>query len=233
MSVKDRILDFVARFPGRDDDEIASALSIRPRQTVNLACRELMKADRVERRVGPRGKIANYPTGSATSSNSTAGGKADFLDELDRAFDWYWEGNVCASVTSFLRENGWTITGVADTKSKQRGPDVVAVRKGQSFIVEAKGFPSTNYRDERRAAERKPTPPTNQAQHWYAQAILKALRLQHAHPDAVVGIALPDFPRYRALFAETTTAFTTLGIMMLFVSESSAVEVVGPAKLHR
>lgn len=69
-----RILAFVTRFPGRDDDEISKALAIQPRQTVNQICRELAAAGRLRREPGPLGKIANYPTatGSAAPSPRTA-----------------------------------------------------------------------------------------------------------------------------------------------------------------
>jgi hypothetical protein len=67
---QDRILDFVLRFPGRDDDEIARVLSISPRQTVNIICRRLVERGRMQRRVGSSGKIANFP-GSAPPSAVT------------------------------------------------------------------------------------------------------------------------------------------------------------------
>jgi DNA-binding MarR family transcriptional regulator len=57
-----RILDFVRRFPGRDDDQISSALRISPRQTVNIICRDLEANGLVTRRRGANGKILNSPT---------------------------------------------------------------------------------------------------------------------------------------------------------------------------
>lgn len=60
----DRILDFVRRFPGRDDDEIAKALGIQPRQTVNLNCRRLEQRGYIERRPGSTGKVGNFLPGS-------------------------------------------------------------------------------------------------------------------------------------------------------------------------
>lgn len=39
MGHRETVLDFVSRFPGRDDDEIAQALHIQRRQTVNRICR--------------------------------------------------------------------------------------------------------------------------------------------------------------------------------------------------
>lgn len=227
LSLRERIFEFIARFPGRDDDEIAEALSIQPRQTVNQACRSLAQAGRLLRKPGPKGKIANYPARAFSASSSTDD-KAVEMDASNANFDWYWEGNVCSALATFLRENGWVITAVADTLSKQRGPDIVAVREHQKLIMEVKGFPPSTYRDTRRAAEQKRTAPTIQAQHWYAQAILKALRLQHEHPEALVGIALPDFPRYRNLFSETRDAFVKLDLLVCFVGETSTVEIAGP-----
>lgn len=44
MGHRERVLDFVSRFAGRDDDEIAQALQIARRQTVNQICRDWSKA---------------------------------------------------------------------------------------------------------------------------------------------------------------------------------------------
>lgn len=63
MTNTDRILEFIRQFPGRDDDEIAAALKLSQRQTVNQAARELERLGKVKRAPGPRGKIANYPRG--------------------------------------------------------------------------------------------------------------------------------------------------------------------------
>lgn len=57
----DQILNFIYRFPGRDDDELARLLKISQRQTVNIICRRLAKQGKIRRAVGPNGKIANYP----------------------------------------------------------------------------------------------------------------------------------------------------------------------------
>jgi hypothetical protein len=57
--------------------------------------------------------------------------------------------------------------------------------------------------------------------------MLKAMRLHSAHPTAMVVVAFPDFPRYRALFKETKRALEQLGVAVLFVSETGQVEVIG------
>ena len=73
----------------------------------------------------------------------------------------------------------------------------------------------------------KPTNPTKQAQQWYSHALLKVMRLQTKHPEAMVALGLPDFPRYRALFEETHGGLKKLGVGLLSVRENGEVETWG------
>jgi hypothetical protein len=146
---------------------------------------------------------------------------------VDITEEWYWEGNVVEIIAQFLTQDEWTIIAMADTRSKERGVDIHASRDGRTLLVEAKGYPSKNYRDSRRAGEVKPTNPTNQAQHWYSHALLKAMRLQTKYPGAVVTLGFPDFPRYRALFEETQRGLVNLGLAMLTVRADGTVETWG------
>jgi hypothetical protein len=123
---------------------------------------------------------------------------------MDVTTDWFWEGNVVDTLAHALVRGGWRIDHKADTHSKEQGPDLIASTQGRILIVEAKGYPSTEYRDPRRSSERKRTNPTNQAQQWYSHALLKVVRLQTKHPRAKIALAFPDFPRYRKLFEETS-----------------------------
>jgi hypothetical protein len=93
-------------------------------------------------------------------------------------------------------------------------------------MVEVKGYPSVGYRDPRRAHEIKRTNPTLQAKHWYADAMLKSLRYQGKHPGVGVAIAVPDFPRYRSLLAETSGSLRTLGVAVLLAGEQSVTELL-------
>jgi hypothetical protein len=97
---------------------------------------------------------------------------------MDVTTDWFWEGNVVDALALHLIRKGWLIKSKADTHSKERGVDIHATRKDQTLLVEAKGYPSKEYRDPRRSGEQKRTNPTNQAQQWYSHALLKVLRLQ-------------------------------------------------------
>lgn len=66
----DRILDFIGRFPGRDDDEISASLAISPRQAVNQACRRLATAGLVRRIRGRLGKLVNHPANPSPRSDA-------------------------------------------------------------------------------------------------------------------------------------------------------------------
>jgi hypothetical protein len=228
----DRILEFVRSFPGRDDDQIAATLDIRPRQTVNQICRALSVAGKIERRPNASGKIGNFPAHSAPNEPPAS---PYYVQEaamappvpLSATQEWFWEGNVATSVSQYLLEHEWKILSLADTRTRERGLDIHAIGDGHELVIEVKGYPSRSYRDQKRATERKPTSPTLQAQHWYSHAFLKAVRLQSSYPKAIVALAFPDFPKYRLLFAETANACQTLKIGMLFVSNAGQIETIG------
>ncbi|MER8461027.1 MarR family transcriptional regulator [Mesorhizobium sp. M0028] len=229
MDNRTRIADFIVRFPGRDDDEISKALKITPRQTVNQVCRALANAGVVERRPNAAGKLANYPLGIEISPLRPPQAKEQRHPKgaVDATADWFWEGNVTTTVAKYLREEDWAIISQADTSTKERGVDIHATRLGVELMIEVKGYPSRGYRDPNRSGETKPTNPSVQAQHWYAHALLKALRMQSANPEAQIAVALPDFPRYRSLFEETASALNRLGIITLFLAETGQVEAIG------
>lgn len=101
----------------------------------------------------------------------------------------------------------------------------MASRAGRSLLVEVKGFPSIGYRDPRRAGEVKRTNPTLQAKHWFADALLKVVRMQNANPRAEVAMCLPTSPRYDSLVAETFRALQRSGIGVFFVNPSGEVTI--------
>ena len=131
--------------------------------------------------------------------------------------------NVQAAVVTALAGWGGRILSVANTATKEHGVDVIAEREGRTVGVEVKGFPSRNYADPRRAGEAKRTSPSTQAGHWYAQAVLAAMRLRGKEPDWRSVIALPDFPRYRDLHAETSNSLAAAQIEVWWVHADGAV----------
>ncbi len=133
--------------------------------------------------------------------------------------DWPWEGAVQSVFAAVLVRRGWSITAVADTARKARGVDVLAEKGPRRLGAEVKGWPSAGYADPRRAAEVKRTQPSNQAGHWFGQALLKAMELLHSHPERESLMVLPNFPRYRDLTGRTRTGRQAAGIHVVLLGQ--------------
>jgi hypothetical protein len=138
--------------------------------------------------------------------------------------DWFWEGNVVAAVVRHLKADGWRIEWISDTATKEQGDDIRATKDARTLRVEVKGWPTIGYADPARANERKRTRPSTQAGHWYSQALLHVVRDLQKHPNDLVAIALPDWPRFRNLVNETEAPVRKLGVSVLFVREDESVE---------
>lgn len=136
---------------------------------------------------------------------------------------WHTEAEVQAALVRALLRNGWHILSQVDTATKEHGIDVVAAHGDLVAGIEVKGFPTRTYADPRRSGEVKPTQPSTQAGHWYSQALLAAMRLRSRRPELLSVIALPDFPRYRALFSETRASIEGAGIQLWWVHASGDV----------
>lgn len=152
-------------------------------------------------------------------------GRSDAQATPDGGEEWHSEANVQAALVAALAGSGWRVLSVANTATKERGVDVIAERDGRTVGVEVKGFPSRNYADPRRAGEAKRTAPSIQAGHWYAQAVLAAMRLHGKEPGWRSVIALPDFPRYRDLYAGTSTSLTSAGIEVWWVHANGSMDM--------
>ncbi|WP_202977835.1 hypothetical protein [Nocardioides daphniae] len=137
--------------------------------------------------------------------------------------EWHTEANVQAALVTALAGEGWRILSVANTATKEHGIDVIASRDGLTVGVEVKGFPSRNYADPARAGEAKRTSPSTQAGHWFSQAVLAAMRLRGKEPGWGSVIALPDFPRYRDLHAETAGSLAAAQIEVWWVEQDGTV----------
>lgn len=146
-----------------------------------------------------------YVLNSDTTANTSAQRAVTLPPASADPRGWPWEGHVQALFGAYLLRRGWLITSLADTATKTRGVDLLAHKGPRLLGAEVKGWPSSGYADPRRAAEVKPTQPSTQAAHWFAQALLKGVMLLDSHPDHESLVVLPDFSRYRDLTARTRT----------------------------
>ncbi|WP_343966471.1 hypothetical protein [Kribbella koreensis] len=211
------------------DAQLAEALG-KLHQQINSRCRQLA-AGGVIVRDSASGTIVNrlvQPEGNAQSpTNPPAPVVREVVVSTGRT--WPDEAAVQGALVGWLAREGWRITRVADTETMERGTDVIADRDGVRLQVEVKGYPGTTYARGPKAGQPKPTPPTLQASHWLANALLKAMRMRGADDGARVVIALPDYPRYRSILTEIDRILAGAGIEAWLLDErGEPVSQYGP-----
>ena len=138
----------------------------------------------------------------------------DSSSEVPTGRPWYWEGNVQARLVAWLTGLGYEIRRVADTDSREHGPDIIAVKDGKELSANVKGYPKGG----------KPTQPATQARHWFADAVFGALLHRDKHPDMHLAVAFPDFPTYRRLARRVEWLRTNLPFGIYWVRECGEVE---------
>jgi len=217
VTIKERIAEYLKKHPeGVDDDMLARNLNLRARQQANSRCRQLEEEGLVERRK-VRGKIHNFwagGEGGGVRRKSHSAPQKKKKEPTDYHDAWYWEGNVQATVVGYLAGQGYSVMSVADTASRQRGKDIEAVKDGKPVWVSVKGYP--------RGTEK--TNPTTQASHWFKQAVFDILEYRGEDSSAELGLALPDFPRYRDLAARITWLQPLAKFTYYWVQDSGEVK---------
>ena len=128
-------------------------------------------------------RFERTPEGIQLRDKLTASDAPPLKSSGDPDAPWYWEGNVQATVAGFLTSEGWVIESVADTASRQQGVDLIATKQTRRLAIEVKGYPGTVYARGERAGQPKPTAPTTQARHWFAQALLTAVLTGGGQPS--------------------------------------------------
>jgi hypothetical protein len=127
---------------------------------------------------------------------------------------WSWEGSVQEVFATSLANQGWQITALADTASREAGPDVRARLNGVDLIVEVKGYPES-------ARSSVPT----QARHYAAGALLSGLLAWGDHPQAMIGLVFPDVRTYRNLLRRLRAPLEQLHFSLWFVQEDGKTEL--------
>jgi len=234
--LKDHILALLADVGSPlDDDAIATRIGV-ARQQINDRCRRLARSGLIERGRGEDGKIVNRGARPSAARGQPAASSAPSLASQPAAVhaneppDWFWEGHIQTRLRDHFVAKGWRVLRESDCLSRERGIDLLLEDGRAQLAVEVKGFPSTTYSRGPMKGQAKPTQPTLQAKHWFADALLAAIRTQSKHPAYTVAIAFPDMPRYRRLIESTRHALTRIRLGVFLVQDSGAVvEVLTPA----
>jgi MarR family len=218
MTVADDVLRALrARPAGMTDAEIAAILHKNHPQ-VNQVCRRLADQGLLVRDGSAGGIINKARDGASPVQVPAARTEASVAPA-----GWGWEGNIQARVATYLATSGWSIIRVADTAQRERGADIIAEKDGQRLIVEAKGWPGTTYSRGERAGQPKPTAPTLQATHWFAEGLTTLIR-RGPEAGSRLALALPDMARYRTLLAEAGWALDRLEITVFLVTAEGTVK---------
>jgi hypothetical protein len=132
------------------------------------------------------------------------------------------ENAVVSAVCAYLEDRAWSV--VQRRHTSETGIDIVATHPatGRTCYVEAKGGASATPGTKRYG---KPFDGNQVAVH-VGQAILAALKLRTAHPDAathLVVIAVPDERHHRRHLDAVGPALRTVAVGTLFVSADGSV----------
>lgn len=212
MANKQRIIDYLQRHPeGIDDDELAKVLNLKARQQANVICRKLVVENLIQRRL-INGKIHNFWIhGEYVEPKDTL----SITVPIEKTGNWFWEGNVQTLVIHYLLSENYELLFAANTASREQGKDIVAERNGKTLWVTVKGFPLGTER----------TKPSTQAGHWFKQAVFDILQYRGESKENELGIALPDYHRYRSLAQKVSWIKPLADFAYFWVRESGEIVV--------
>jgi hypothetical protein len=214
MTIQERIIQQLAQHPeGVDDDALTLILGLAQRQQANRRCRRLEQFGIVTRR-RVQGKIRNFLNADAPLGETIAHQSTLTLEVDGRP--WFWEGHVQSAVVDHLQNLGYQIRSVANTATKERGKDVIAVDpSGQTFWISAKGYPVGTVK----------TNPRTQARHWFAHALFDLILWHGEDATVALGLALPQKETYRKLVSRVSWFLSRTRNCIYWVAEDGAVTV--------
>lgn len=128
------------------------------------------------------------------------------------------EDAVVRAVMAHLEADGWAIESFA--LSHQHGDDIVAVRRAEKLIVEAKGEGSSRLGSRRHGLAFN----RNQVGTHVSVAIVRAMRTT-SQGGAHAAIALPSNALHRAEVARVAPALHLMGVGVYWVTSEGSVEL--------
>ncbi len=115
--------------------------------------------------------------------------------------DWFYEANIQNKIEKHLKSENWGVE-VVDTKSRKKGPDILAKKNGTNLQVEVKGYPSDKYVRGKDKGKEKKTNPKTQARHWFAEALLTIILAKCKSPNLKIALGFPDDKIYLKKWTE-------------------------------
>lgn len=155
-------------------------------------------------------------------------------DEWDKKDDWFWEGNVQNNIIDYLKSDNYSDIRSVDTESKEKGPDITAIKSKRKWIIEVKGYPSDKYVadfGQKKKGEKKSSKPSTQAGKWFSGALLSVLLKKGDNPDSEIGIGYPDFQTYISKLNRISYVRKQLGVHVFIVDENGTVTHYRPSQI--
>ncbi|PKN99562.1 MAG: hypothetical protein CVU42_07565 [Chloroflexi bacterium HGW-Chloroflexi-4] len=218
MTIRERIIDCLQSHPeGLNDDQLTELLNLSRRQTANSYCRRLEVEGHIRRDIVD-GIINNFlmdiPVEIHQQHNITENENIDEMSVEEYQLQWYWEGNVQATLVKYLKSLNYNIVQEVDTRTHQRGVDVITEKGGQEMWITVKGYP----RPKRR------TNPRLQAAHWFASALYDIIKYREKDNSVQLAFALPDFERYRNISKGISWFKKASGFTYFWVNNNGMVD---------
>lgn len=193
MTLKERITEYILKFPGATDSELEQQLDA-VHQAVNQACRQLEKSGLLVRQKNndKGGLIGNYPTGAKPPEAIVFSGRHSEEGEPLQ------EEDIKHILTEKLTAEGWEVRAAW---GHEPGVDIDAKRGEERWLIEVKG-----------PGSRK------QMRVNYFLSILGETLQRMDDPAARYTIALPDMAQYRNLWERLPALAkerTTIDIMFV------------------
>lgn len=135
---------------------------------------------------------------------------------------WATEEKVVDAVERHLKKHGWKRVSRANTRSRERGVDLVMARSTERLAIEAKGFPGLENTTGPNAGRQKFYAPT-QARNYMGGLLLSVLLLLEDQPDYFVAVAVPDRTTFTTLLRRLTPVLRRLGIGAYVVEPTGEV----------
>lgn len=127
------------------------------------------------------------------------------------------ENDVVIFLSKYLENNGWEIK--EKRLDQEHGIDIVAEKKGQILLVEAKGARANDNATNKKRKEFS----KQQIKSHYGVAIIKVLELKNSNPQAIIAIAQPMDDNEKTI-GSITSEIEKLGIRHIWVKGCNKIK---------
>ena len=193
------------------DDCLSEKTGIKPRQTVNQLCSRLAKEKAIFRNLNRCSGCNHIKITNSINPNLSLN-KLEPKSEPE-ARPWYWEGNIQSNLASYLAKEDYKITRIADTKSRESGKDIEAIKSdGKILWVSVKGWPEKSE--------------NTQGRHWFSQALFDVILYRDESKEVELALAFPDeFQTYLNLAKRIKWFKDSARFKIFWISKHGSVRV--------